>query len=124
MQLAEANEQRLQAGEVGGRAAAHPLQGVPDLRALHQPPGQRAVQRRQGEGAVFHHLDEDAAGAEQDHRPELAVHRTADDQLDALVADHRLHRDAGERLAAWRPCRTFMRISIERGPHPGFVGRC
>ena len=72
-ELAEADQQLLERGEVHRLAAADAFEGLVDLGLLHHAAGQRGVERRQGEGAVLEDLDELAAGAEQEHRAELRV---------------------------------------------------
>ncbi len=57
-ELAEADEELLQRGEVDRPATAHALECRVDLRALHHPAGERARQRRQREGAVLEDFDQ------------------------------------------------------------------
>ena len=53
------------------------------------------------EGLVLEHLDELAAHAEQEHRPELRVNAAAEDDLVAVAQlDHLLDGDALEMLGA------------------------
>ena len=73
-----------------------PFERREDPGLLHHPPGQRRVQRRQGQRAVLEDLDELAAGAEEQHRAELRVEAAADDQLVAVEPDHRLDGHALE----------------------------
>ncbi len=99
---AEADEQLLQRGGVDRPPAADAAKRAGDRRPLDHPPGQRRRQRRQPQLAVAEQLDERAAHAEEQHRPELRVDRRADDQLVAGVVDHRLDGDALEVLLAAR----------------------
>ena len=84
-QVAEAHQELLQ--RAPGRPAlpaADALQRRVDPGLLHHPPGERRVQRRQGQRAVLEHFDELPAGAEQQHRAELRVEAAAEDQLVAV----------------------------------------
>ena len=99
-ELAEADQQLVERGEVDRRAAADALQRGEDLRPLHHPPRERRVERRQRERAILIDLDQLAARPEQQHRSELRVERAADDQLVAVARDHRLHGDAQDMLRA------------------------
>jgi hypothetical protein len=98
------------------------LQRLVDLRPLHQPARQGAVERRQGQRAVLEHLDEGAAGAEENHRPELAINRAADDQLVALVLDHLADGDALEGGGA-SLARDADADGVEGGADGGLVGQ-
>ena len=81
-------------------ASAHALQRGEDLGLLHHPQRQSGIQRRQRQRAIFEHLDQLTAGAEQDDRPELRIEAAADDQLVAIELRHRLHGHALEVLRA------------------------
>ena len=85
-ELAEAHQELLQRREVDRRPAAHALERLEDAGPLHHAPRERRGQRRQGEGPVLEDLDELAARAEQQHRPELRVDAAADDELVAVQA--------------------------------------
>ena len=69
------------AGDIDRLAPADALEGFEDLGLLHQPPGERGVQRRQAQGAILEHFDELAAEAEEQHRAELRIEAAADDEL-------------------------------------------
>ena len=77
-----------------------PLSASEIVVSLDQAPGERRVERRQGQRAVLEDLDQLAAHAEQQDRAELRVEAAADDQLVAGPVDHRLDRDALEVLGA------------------------
>ena len=85
-QIAETHQQCFQLIERHRPLAANALQGLEDLRPFDEPAGQRAIERRQPQAPILEHLDEYAAGAEQNHRPELRIDRAADDQFIALRA--------------------------------------
>ena len=93
-ELAEADQQLLERGQVDRLAAAHALERLVDLGLLHHAARQGGVERRQGQRAVLEDLDQLSAQAEQQHRPELRVEAGADDDLVAFQLDHRLHGDA------------------------------
>ena len=95
-ELAEAHEQLFERGDVRGFAAAHALERGVDLGALHHAARERAVQRRQAQGAVLEDFHQLAARAEQQHRSELRVNAAANDDLVAVELDHGLHRHAQE----------------------------
>ena len=99
-ELAEADQQLLELGEVDAPAAADALERRVDLRPLHHPPGERRVERGKAERAVLEHLDELAAHPEEEHRPELGVDRAPDDELVAGPVHHRLDGHALEVLGA------------------------
>jgi hypothetical protein len=100
-QLAEPHEHPLERREVRRGSAAHALERLEDPGPLHQAPRERGGERGQADRPVPHHLDQLAAGAEQDYRPELAVDAAAEDQLVGVAAiDHGLNRDAAEVLGA------------------------
>ena len=67
-------------------AAAHALQRLVDLGLLHHAARQRGVERRQRQRAVLEDFHQLAAGAEQQHRPELRIEAGADDQLVGVLA--------------------------------------
>ena len=94
-----------------GLATADPAERAGDLRPLDHPPGERRVERRQGERPVPEELHELAAHPEQEHRAELRVDRRADDQLVAGVVDHRLDGHALEVLGA---AGRHHRVSMDR----------
>ena len=85
-ELAEADHQLLQRGQVDRRPAADALQGLEDPGPLHHPPGQGGVQRRQGQRAVLEDFHQLSAGAEQQDGAELRVEAAADDELIAVAA--------------------------------------
>ena len=100
-ELAEADHDFFERGEVHRLAAAHAFERVIDLGALHHAAGQGGVERGQGEGLVLEHLDELAAHAEEEHRAELRVDAAAQDDLVAVgQLDHLLHGHALEVLGA------------------------
>ena len=120
-ELAEADHELLQGGEVHRLAPAHAFEGVVDLGALHHAPGQGGVERRQGQGLVLEHLHELAAHAEQQHRPKLRVNAAAQDDLVAVgQLDHLLHRDALEVLGALLLGHGGLDV-VEGLAHIGFV---
>ena len=99
-ELAEPDEERGEHVLVDGLAAADALERVGDRRLPDELPGERRVERRQGQGAVLEDLDQLAAHAEQQDRAELRIGAAAHDQLVAGPVDHRLDRDALEVLGA------------------------
>ena len=100
-ELAEADHEPLQRGEVHRLAAAHALQRMINLRGFHHAAGERGVERRQGQCLVLENLDELAAHAEQEHRSKLRINAAAQDDFVAFAQlDHLLDRDALEMLRA------------------------
>ena len=100
-QPTEPDQQPLQRAQIDGRVtAADPLQELEDPGALHHPPRQRRVQRRQGQRAVPDQFDLLPARAEQEHRAELRIGAATDDELVAVELDHRLDGHAQEVLGA------------------------
>src|SRR5215204_2465534 len=97
-ELARANEQSLQGADVDRRPAPDSTQRLEDSGPFHHPPGERGCQRREGEGPVPVHLDQRAAGPEEQDRTELRVQAAADDQLIAVETDHLLDGAAAEVL--------------------------
>ena len=98
-ELAEAHEQPLQRPDVDRRPPLTP----PSASKIGSAPssaGERGGQRREGEGPVPVHLDQRAAGAEEQDGPELRVQAAADDQLVAVEADHLLDGGAVKSSAA------------------------
>lgn len=67
---------------------------------FHQALSQRDIQRRKGQRTVPVDFDELAARAEQQHRPELRIYTTVQDQFVAFQLDHRLYRHAAELVPA------------------------
>ena len=94
--ITETHQQHFELIERHRLLATHPLQSLEDLRPFHEPACQGPVERRQTEGLVVEDFDQDAAGPEQNHRAELDVDGTANDQFIALPADHGLDSDALE----------------------------
>ena len=86
-----------------GRRPPAPLQDLEDPGALHHPPRQRRVQRRQGQRAVPEQFDQWPARAEQEHRAELRIGAATEDELVAVELDHRLDGHAQEVLGADAP---------------------
>ncbi len=130
-EVAEADEQLLEGGQVHRRAAAHAFQGGVDFGLLHHPSGEGGVQRRQGQGAVLVNLDQLAARAEEQHRAELRVHAAADDDFIAVELDHGLDGDALEMFFAGAfgdggldgapgalDRGRVLEVELERRPHP------
>lgn len=97
-ELAEAHEKLFERGEVHGRPSTHTLERGEDFRLLNQPARQRGVERRKAEHGVVGHLDELAAGAEEQHGAELRVDAAAENEFVAIARDHRLDGDAEEVL--------------------------
>src|SRR5918999_1407378 len=83
-EVARANEQPLQGADVDRRPAPDSTQRLEDAGPFHHPPGERGCKRREGEGPVPVHLDQRAAGPEEQDGTELWVQAAADDQLVAL----------------------------------------
>src|SRR5215203_5603980 len=65
-------------------------QRLEDSGPFHHPPGECGCQRREGEGPVPVHLDQRAAGPEEQDGTELRVQAAADDQFVAVETDHLL----------------------------------
>ena len=66
------------------------LQKLEDPGLLHHPPRQRRVQRRQGQRAVPEQFDLLSARSKQEHRAELRIGAATEDELVAVMLDHRL----------------------------------
>ena len=99
-EMAEPYQELLESGEVDRATAADSLERGKNLGVLHHPASQRGVERGQGEGSVLEDLDELAASAKKEHRPELGIKAAADDDLVAVELDHRLDADSLEVLRA------------------------
>src|SRR5450756_1596356 len=97
-ELAEADHQLFESGDVHGLASTYALQRPENFCALHHAPGKRAVQRGQSQRAVLVYFDKLAAGSKQQHRAELRINAAADDEFVTFKLDHRLHGDAEEVL--------------------------
>ena len=94
------NQEALQRLEIDRPAAAGALQRLEDFGLLHHAPGQRRVERRQGQRLILKDLHQHAARAKEQHRPKFSVLGAADDQLIAVQRNHRLHGDALKRGVA------------------------
>ena len=100
-QLAEPDQQPLQLAQIDGRVtAADALQELEDPGVLHHPPRQRRVQGRQAQRAVPDQFDLLSARAEQEHRAELRIGAATEDELVAVMLDHRLDGHAQKVLGA------------------------
>ena len=100
-ELAEADHELLEGGQVHGFAAAHALERLVDLGALHHALGQGRVERGQCQGFVLEYFDELAAHSEEQHGSELRVNAAAqDDFVTFAELDHLLDGDTLEVLGA------------------------
>src|ERR1035437_8428869 len=72
-ELAEAHQEICQRRLIDGLASANSFQRFEDVGLLHHPQGERGIQRRQGQGAVFKDLDQLPPGSEQYDRAELRI---------------------------------------------------
>src|SRR5918995_1654106 len=99
-ELARANEQPLQGADVDRRPTPDSTQRLEDSGPFHHPSGERGCQRREGEGPVPVHLDQRAAGPEEQDGTELWVKAAADDQLVAVETDHLLDGGAAKVLGS------------------------
>src|SRR5262249_43511615 len=100
-------------------------------RALHQPAGQSAGERRKRVGAIAQDLNQLSAQAKDQHWPELRIAGAAHNQFMSLRADHGLDRYALESiLSAERSrdvgvggahCRFVFQIELDSA-FIGFVG--
>ena len=95
-ELAEAHQEFFERGEIDGLAPAYTFQRGEHLGLLHHAAGERRVQWRQREGAVFENFHQLAAGAEEQDRPELCVDAAAQNQFVAFELQHGLHGHAEE----------------------------
>ncbi len=87
-QLRQALERRRNRLAIGRLAVAIARQEATDAGALDQIAGKHAVERRQRDRGVVHHLDGDAAGTEQDDRPEDRIVAHAQNQFLRMFAHH------------------------------------
>ena len=121
---AEPDEQLLERVHVHRRAPADAPQRGRDAGLLDHPAGEGGVERRQAERPVPEHLHQLTTHPEQQQRPELRIHRRADDELVALGRDHGLDGHAVERSETGATLEAGPdRPATHPGPHPRRAGR-
>src|SRR5579864_3379846 len=80
-QLAKADHELLQSGQIHGLSSPDALEGLVNPGGLDHAPGQSGIERRQTEGLVLENLDELAAHPEEQDRAELRIDAAAKNEL-------------------------------------------